>query len=349
MSSELAQLKDQGNLAFQEKKFNLAIEKYSLALNCPIVDPLKENEDRAAVYSNRSTTFLQIGKFKEALKDALECIKLRPDWGKGYYRKGQALESLERLKEAVIAFEIAKEKNPRSKEIQEKIVNLRVRMISEHFYNQQKEEDDEDEAFQENVQRIKNFSLKASQGSIAKGEQNPSSWADGLELNKKYDWLIDCYRMRCDDVSKYQGNLVGIYREELVDGKKYGILEDFLVFCKLAVLNKVIPSKWNWKTLLEIAVDSIQSAFDKDDAHDKWGGENVFSAMMGGRSLRYTAEIVYGTGVMEKSAGSSEFHNLMRKVSEKWRSIKRNPDFFADVGGIDAWKRFERKVHIEDY
>lgn len=39
-----------------------------------------------------------------ALADAERCVLVRPDWGKGYFRKGMALQGMQRLGEAVDAF-----------------------------------------------------------------------------------------------------------------------------------------------------------------------------------------------------------------------------------------------------
>ena len=38
-------------------------------------------------------------------------------------------------------------------------------------------------------------------------------------------------------------------------------------------------------------------AFEKSDAKEKWGSENVFAAMTGGLSLRATGEVVYGASI----------------------------------------------------
>jgi tetratricopeptide (TPR) repeat protein len=45
----------------------------------------------ATLYSNRSLCYLKIGEAQKALLDAETCINNRPDWVKGYYRKGAAL------------------------------------------------------------------------------------------------------------------------------------------------------------------------------------------------------------------------------------------------------------------
>ena len=48
----------------------------------------------ATLYANRSLCYLQMTEAGKALRDANTCIKLRPEWLKGYYRKGAALMSL---------------------------------------------------------------------------------------------------------------------------------------------------------------------------------------------------------------------------------------------------------------
>lgn len=45
------------------------------------------------VYSNRGVCQLSLNKPQEALADAQRVCELRPTWGKGYFRKGAALEA----------------------------------------------------------------------------------------------------------------------------------------------------------------------------------------------------------------------------------------------------------------
>jgi hypothetical protein len=44
-------------------------------------------------HSNRSAALLKLGKARQALADADAAIALRPDWEKGHYRRGVALEA----------------------------------------------------------------------------------------------------------------------------------------------------------------------------------------------------------------------------------------------------------------
>ena len=42
---------------------------------------------------------LQLNKVTKAIADAETCIRLKPEWEKGYFRKGNALETLEKTEE----------------------------------------------------------------------------------------------------------------------------------------------------------------------------------------------------------------------------------------------------------
>jgi tetratricopeptide (TPR) repeat protein len=337
------QLKEEGNQAFQSGNYSDALKKYSLALDTPADS--SSVKDRAAVLSNRSAAYFKLGLFDSAYTDAEACIKLRPDWGKGYYRKGQALENMGKLFEAMDAYKLADEKAPNSKDVYDCIAMLQMRLVAEHariknekFGHERKRESEE-------------IKLKGGLGFsghefVSKGETNSAAWAEGLDSIKKYEWFVDCYRMRCDDIYAYQGEFVGIY-QAYADGNKFSVLEDFLVFCKMAVRNKVIPEKWDWKSFIEASLKLLPYAFEKDDAQEKYGGENVFSGLLGGRSLRYTAELVYGSSIMEGELGSQEYYDLVEKIDDQWRSLQRNRNFFSDVGGFEVWRNLERKFRLK--
>ncbi len=49
--------------------------------------------------SNRSAALLKLKKVSKALEDADKCIELRPEWEKGYFRKGAVLEEQNQLAE----------------------------------------------------------------------------------------------------------------------------------------------------------------------------------------------------------------------------------------------------------
>ena len=86
-------LKDEGNQLFKEGKYAEACEKYTEAL--------KRDPNNSVIYSNRSVTHIKLKNYEHALSDSQECIKLNPQWSKGYYRKTVALEGLARYDEVM--------------------------------------------------------------------------------------------------------------------------------------------------------------------------------------------------------------------------------------------------------
>ncbi|KAK2176734.1 hypothetical protein NP493_643g01042 [Ridgeia piscesae] len=89
-------LKQKGNMLFGQKKLDSAVSAYTKAIEHDDSDHL--------IFSNRSFTYVALGQFEEALVDADAAIKLKPDWPKGYYRKGAALFGLRRHEESVLAY-----------------------------------------------------------------------------------------------------------------------------------------------------------------------------------------------------------------------------------------------------
>ncbi|EPS36146.1 hypothetical protein H072_10328 [Dactylellina haptotyla CBS 200.50] len=89
-------LKSQGNIQFGKQDFQAALTSYSQALNL--------TPRSAALYSNRSATYLQLGQLEQALADADRAVQYDPTWSKAYRRRGNVLEVLDRLDEAIDAY-----------------------------------------------------------------------------------------------------------------------------------------------------------------------------------------------------------------------------------------------------
>jgi hypothetical protein len=168
----------------------------------------------------------------------------------------------------------------------------------------------------------------------------PSAWSEGLTGEKRYEWLIDCYRLRMDD-NYVNGNLAGLYATE--EGS-LGIVRSFLTFCKLALKNGIVPSEWDWNAFTKVAAQHLICSFEKSDAQEKYGGENVFGAAMGGRSLRFTAEQVYGTNVYDGNSVSEENKSVKDSVDgascfrAHSHSLVTSESLFAAVGGYEIWE-----------
>ena len=74
--------KDQGNEAFKAKNLDQAIEFYTKALEYTPTDH--------TILGNRAAAYHNIKAYPAALADAEECIKIKPDWSKGFQRKAMA-------------------------------------------------------------------------------------------------------------------------------------------------------------------------------------------------------------------------------------------------------------------
>ena len=115
----------------------------------------------------------------------------------------------------------------------------------------------------------------------------PHAWAIGLNAHMQREWLVDCYRMRLDDEL--------VWQDSIRPGSLYDqagsteIAQDFLVFCCLAKRKGVLPENWSWSKFLDVAAGLLAFKFEKNDAKTKYGDENQFALLNGGRSLRWAA------------------------------------------------------------
>jgi len=83
-----APFKQEGNRLFAQKQFTDAAKQYTEAL---ARDPLDH-----VFYSNRSGSYAEAFESEKALRDAEQCLRLKPDFAKGYSRKAVALYQLGR-------------------------------------------------------------------------------------------------------------------------------------------------------------------------------------------------------------------------------------------------------------
>ncbi|KAL5118585.1 Hsp90 cochaperone [Pleosporales sp. CAS-2024a] len=97
-------LKAEGNKLFAEKKFAESIDKFSQAIE---LDPSNH-----VLYSNRSGAYASLKDWDKALADAIKTTEIKPDWAKGWGRKGTALHGEGDLLGATEAFEEALKLDP---------------------------------------------------------------------------------------------------------------------------------------------------------------------------------------------------------------------------------------------
>eukprot|EP00798_Chlamydomonas_sp_ICE-L_P030778 gene30778-35817_t len=115
-SAKAQDLKAEANAEFGKENYLKAAALYSKAI--------KQDPESAVLFSNRSAALLKLKKVGKALEDAEECIKLRPEWEKGYFRKGAILEDQQQYDEALKVYQKALELNADSKDLNVKIRNV---------------------------------------------------------------------------------------------------------------------------------------------------------------------------------------------------------------------------------
>lgn len=101
LAGDSSALKAKADKAFIEKQYDQAIELYTSAIN--------EDKSNEKLYSNRAAAYQEKKDYAKALLDASTCTKLKPDWCRGFFRVGQALEAQSKLMEALDAYKKAHE------------------------------------------------------------------------------------------------------------------------------------------------------------------------------------------------------------------------------------------------
>lgn len=83
--------------AFGKKDYPTAIKYYTEAIAADPTDHI--------FFSNRSACYANLEKYEDALEDANKCIELKPDFARGYGRKGLAEFYLDKFEEAKKTYE----------------------------------------------------------------------------------------------------------------------------------------------------------------------------------------------------------------------------------------------------
>ncbi|KAM6135695.1 tetratricopeptide repeat protein 31 [Phoenicopterus ruber ruber] len=90
-------LAGRGNEAAWRGRYAEAVQAFTEAV--------KLNPREHRLFGNRSYCYEKLRRYEEALGDAQVSLGLRPGWLKGFFRKGKALQGLERYAEAASTFE----------------------------------------------------------------------------------------------------------------------------------------------------------------------------------------------------------------------------------------------------
>jgi stress-induced-phosphoprotein 1 len=105
------ELKEKGNNFLKNKKYDEALRCYTEAI--------KADPNDHVHYSNRSACFYNMQNYKSALDDGIECVKRKPDWSKGYLRKGMAELKLEMFEEALETYKKGLQLEPNNQQLKD--------------------------------------------------------------------------------------------------------------------------------------------------------------------------------------------------------------------------------------
>ncbi|OMH83242.1 Translocation protein sec72 [Zancudomyces culisetae] len=122
IAKKIGELKNVGNTKFRNRHFNDAITKYTEALTFSNQRPPWDSgqliaEESSVLLCNRVACFLEVEKYREAYWDTEVVVRLKRNWGKGYFRRGKALIGMGCYKEAVESLELAHVFDPTGQEI----------------------------------------------------------------------------------------------------------------------------------------------------------------------------------------------------------------------------------------
>lgn len=120
-------MKDQGNKALSAGNVDEAIRCYTEALS---LDPSNH-----VLFSNRSAAYAKKGNYENALQDACQTIKIKPDWGKGYSRKAAALEFLGRLEDARVTYQEGLRQEPSNQQLKDGLQNIEAKLAEKTMMN----------------------------------------------------------------------------------------------------------------------------------------------------------------------------------------------------------------------
>jgi stress-induced-phosphoprotein 1 len=108
--------KELGNAAFKAQKYPEAVAHYTEALKR---GPAKVNPEAYKLFSNRAACYTKLGAWNEGLKDADECIRLAPEFPKGYSRKGHLQFFMKEFDKAIETYETGLKHDPENAELKE--------------------------------------------------------------------------------------------------------------------------------------------------------------------------------------------------------------------------------------
>eukprot|EP01137_Pigoraptor_chileana_P003928 Opistho-2@44853 len=98
-----------GSESYRRGDFASAVRYYSAGIE---LDPGNHK-----IFSNRAAAYQQLGELQRAWQDAQKTIELKPSWFKGHFRLGAVLEKMNRLEDALEAYNAALSLEPTNSDL----------------------------------------------------------------------------------------------------------------------------------------------------------------------------------------------------------------------------------------
>ena len=108
--SQADRYKSQGNAALAAGNYSDAIELYTKAIGLEPSEPV--------YFSNRAAAYAALKRWQSALDDSQEVVTLKPDWVKGWIRRGAAFTGLGKHEEARKAYLKATQLEPGNSQVE---------------------------------------------------------------------------------------------------------------------------------------------------------------------------------------------------------------------------------------
>lgn len=89
------------------------------------------------LYSNRSAAYAKAGKYDLALQDAEKTVSIKPDWSKGYSRKGSALAYLGRYDDSIETYTKGLLLDPSNEQLKSGLEEVKTQKNSQSQFNSQ--------------------------------------------------------------------------------------------------------------------------------------------------------------------------------------------------------------------
>lgn len=290
-----ADLKETGNAFFKQKRWQDAIMSYEAAIESILItEKCSAGEGKellVALHANLAQCHLNLEDYRRAIASASVCLKLDSTNQKALFRRAVAHEHLGEAEQALVDLDAILKIDPTH-----------------------------DQAKTAHTQLIVRQAGAAADGAI-------STWFLELNMRDRYEWFVDCYRLRLHEdcaTESSSRDLRGLY---IPDAKRDTVLEDWLVFCRLAAICNALPKDWSWQGCLEVASQPLCSFWGADEAD-----RNASASKL--QLMREVANRIY--------EDTARHHSAQQAVTSRLRATDHS--IFDDLGGAAIWHRFLRRL-----